>query len=108
MAALAPQYLKNDGTLNFAAASTSDTVPIGSGRDTFLVYKNSNGSPVVVTVVVPGKSFLGAELPDNAVTVPANGTAFIPVRREYANEEGRATVTMTSATGMTVAVAKVA
>lgn len=106
MAALAPQYLKNDGTLNFASASTSDTASTGNGLNTFLIYRNSTASPVTVTVEVPGVTFLGAQNPDNAVTVPANGAAYIPLRKEYRNEDGVATMTMASATGMTVALVR--
>lgn len=106
MAALAPQSLRNDGTLNFVNASVSDTAAVGNGINSFLIYKNSTAAPVTVTVVVPGKSFLGADNPDNAVAVPANGIAFIPLRREYQGEDGRAVMTMASATGMTVALVR--
>lgn len=105
MAALTTQNIVDAGTKpTFVAASTSDTAAVGSGGDTFLVYKNTDASTEAITVVVPGTTDYGEPMPDKVLTIAAtNGELWIPLRREYQDDTGRATITMASATGITVA-----
>lgn len=106
MAALTTQNIVNAGTKpTFVAASTSDTAEVGSGRNTFVVYKNTDASTEVITVVVPGSTEYGQLNPDPALTIAATtGELWIPMRKAYDDGTGRATITMASATGITVAV----
>lgn len=108
MAALATQYLADTGALpTFTAASTSDTAEIGNGHNTFIVYRNTNGAIRAMNVVVPGNTFFGLAQPDNTVSVPATtGEKWIPLRKEYDDGTGRATITVADATGVTVAVVR--
>lgn len=107
MAALAIQNIVDTGTApTFGAASTSDTAEIGNGQNTFLVYKNS-GATEDITVAVPGNTFFGIAEPDNVMTLPASpGELWIPLRKEYSDGSGSATVTMGDATGITVALVR--
>jgi hypothetical protein len=109
MAALNTSTLSDTGTApTFVAAAASDTVEIGNGHNVFVVYKNAAGSPVTVTVLVPGNTFFGTATADNAISVPAtNGEKWIPIRKDYDDGSGRATITTSSQTSVTVAVVKV-
>lgn len=110
MAALTTQNIVNAGTApTFVAASTSDTAEIGSGGDTFVVYKNTDASTEVITVVAPGNTSYGQANPDPQLTIGAtNGELWIPMRKAYDPGDGtnRATLTMASTTGITVAVVR--
>jgi hypothetical protein len=108
MAALSTQNIVDAGTKpTFGAASTSDTVEIGSGRNTFAVYKNTDATTEDITVVVPGNMAYGQPTPNPVLTIGATtGELWIPMRKEYDDGTGRATITMTSATGITVAVVR--
>ncbi|USC17037.1 hypothetical protein [Rhodococcus sp. 11-3] len=109
MAALSTQVIEDDGFYpTFAAAAASDTAEIGSGRNTYAHYKNDSGSSVTVTVLVPGTTFFGLANPDNAVVVAAGAETLIPLRKAYDDGTGRATITTSSQTSVTVAVVKVA
>lgn len=110
MTALTTQTIVDAGTApNFAlqTATTSDTVEIGSGRDTFVVYKNT-GTQKTVTITVAGNTSYGQPMPDPALTLAATtGELWIPMRKEYDNGSGRAAIALTSdATGVTVAVVR--
>ncbi|WP_063916151.1 MULTISPECIES: hypothetical protein [Nocardia] len=107
MAALATQHVVDAGTApTFAAASASDTAEVGSGRNTFAVYKNGGGSPITVTVAVDGDTEYGEALPPKEVTVANGAEAWIPLRKAYSGEAGRATITTSAQTSVTVAVVK--
>ncbi len=108
MAALTVQNMLDTGVApTFGAASTSDTVAIGSGHNTFLVYKNTDASTEAITFAIPGNTFFGVAKQDNTVTIAATtGELWVPLRKEYDDGTGNATVTMASATGVTVAAVK--
>lgn len=110
MAALTTQNIVAAGTApTFGAASTSDTAEVGNGTNTFAVYKNSDASTEDITVVVPGNTSYGEPNPDVTLTIGANtGELWIPLRKEYdaADGTGRCTITMASATGVTVAIVR--
>jgi hypothetical protein len=109
MAALTTQLLVDAGTApTFGAAGASDTAEVGSGHNTFVVYKNDTASPVNVTITVPGNTSYGQPTPDPVIAVAASGERWIPLRKEYNSGGGRATLT-TSAQDpdLTVAVVRV-
>lgn len=105
MAAIAIQEIPVGGldSVTFAAANTSDTVAGGSKRvagyalsELLLIYKNSDASTEAITV--------GSLA---AVTIPATtGMAIIPVPDEGINDAS-VTITMASATGITVACVRI-
>lgn len=112
MAALSTQKLVDAGTApTFGAAAASDTVEVGNGHNTFVVYKNGDASPMTVTISVPGTTSYGQPTPDPAISVAAGGERWIPLRKEYANAAvagvGRATLTTSAQTSVTVAVVQV-
>lgn len=108
MAALAVQTLVDAGTKpTFGAASVSDTASVGNGHNTFLVYKNTDASTEAITVVVPGNTDYGQANPDVTNTIGATtGELWIPLYKQYADDTGSCTVTMVSATGITVALVR--
>ena len=109
MAALTTQVITDNGfTPTYGAAAASDTADIGNGHNTFAVYKNASGSSVTVTAVVPGNTFFGTATADNVITVPAtNGEKWIPLRKEYDDGTGRATITTSAQTSVTVAIVRI-
>lgn len=98
MAALATQVMTDNGfTPTYTDVAASDTAEIGNGHNTFLVYKNTSGSPLAAKVNVPGNEFFGVAKADNDITVPATtGEKWVPLRKEYDDGTGRATLTHTS------------
>ena len=108
MAALTVQNIVDAGTKpTFSTPTASDTATIGSGYDSFLVYRNASGSPITVTVVVPGNTTYGQPMPDPQITVAATtGEAWIPLRKAYDDGTGTVTVTTSSQTSVTVALVK--
>lgn len=109
MAALTVQTLSDAGTtVTHALPGASDTANIGSGHNTFLVYKNTSATVLTVTVAVPGNTFFGVAEQDNVVTVPiTTGEKWIPLRKEYDDGTGNATITTSAqVAGMTVAVVR--
>ncbi len=108
MALLAPQQIGYAGTLpTLAAASTSDTVK--PDDRVFLWYKNTDASTENITVVVPGTNF-GLALTDITVLIAATtGEEMIgPMVSALADPiTGLITITMASATGVTVAAVRV-
>ncbi len=113
MAALTPQVLVNAGTKpNFAlnTPTVSDTAVYGSSHNTFVVYKNTLGTPVTITIAVQGNTSYGQPNPSAVYTVAATtGEVWIPLRSEYDNlsggaPSGSATLAATGTiTGLTVA-----
>ena|SRR5687768_2723345 len=116
MAALTTQSLVNAGTApTFGAASASDTVEVGNGKNTFVVYRNSGAAAVEVEVVVPGNTSYGQATP-NPTFALADGSVtptevWVPLRREFADAAvagvGRATITVDVPTDVDVAVVRV-
>ncbi|MFD8117092.1 hypothetical protein [Streptomyces microflavus] len=110
MAALTTQNIVNAGTApTFGAAAASDTAEIGSGRNTFVVYKNGSGASVDVTITAPGDTEYGVGNPEKVVAVAAGSEAWIPLRKAYdpADGTGRATITTSAQASVTVAVVRV-
>lgn len=112
MAALTTKVLSDDGSAPvLAAASPTDTAQVGNGLNTFLYVKNTHATGVAtITITPPGKTSYGVNLPPKTVSVAANGgERYIPLRREYADETGRATIgtTITQGTSADVKVAVV-
>lgn len=112
MAALTTFPLVDAGTApSTASPSASDTAEVGNGHNTFLVYRNTGSSALVVTIVVPGNTSYGQLNPDPAITVPiTTGEKWIPLRKEYdaGDGSGRVTITATGvAVGQTVSVVQV-
>lgn len=115
MANLAVNKIVDAGTKpTFVAAGASDTAPVGSGHDTFVVYKNASGTDVKnVTITVPGVTDYGAPLPDPQITLPVSSEIWIPLRREFRAVDGGGLATLTvGGTGtnanVTVAVVRLA
>lgn len=113
MAALSTQNLVNAGTApTFAAAASSDTAPVGNGINTFAVYKNTDSNPKTITITVAGNTDYGQPNPDPALTLAATtGELWIPLRKVYGDDTGRATLAVTGTggvTGVTVAVVRMA
>jgi hypothetical protein len=110
MAALATQLIVDAGTApTFAAANTSDTAEVGSGHDTFVVYKNTNAATRTVTITAPGTTDYGQPFPDPVLTLGATtGELWIPMRKGYdaSDGTGRATLTLSATTNVTVAVVR--
>lgn len=90
-------------------SSASDTVDLGTGKNTWLVYKNTGGSIAVVTVTVPGNNDYGQPNPDPAISVAATtGEVWIPLRKDYDDGSGNNTATITATnSGATLQVAAV-
>src|SRR4051812_9899586 len=108
MAALTTQLLVDAGTAPVltGAASTSDTVEVGNGKNTFLYIANTDAINHVIKVVVPGNTSYGVAQPDPTFTVTATtGTAWVPLRKEFQDAAvagvGRATVLAFAADGTT-------
>lgn len=111
MAALNAQTIVDAGTKpTFAAAAASDTAPIGSGHNTFVVYKNTDAATRTVTITAPGNTDYGQPQPDPQLTLAATtGELWIPLRTAYdpGDGTGRATLTLSATANVTVAVVKV-
>jgi len=91
------------GFPSFGAASTSDTVP--PDEHGYLWYKNTDATTEVITVVVPGSAF-GIALTDTTFTIAATTgeEMYGPLVQALADPAtGLITITMASATGITVA-----
>lgn len=83
-----------------AAASGGDTATVGSGR--FLYINNGDASSKTVTVVAPG-TVKGLAVADASVVVAAGDHAIIPLNNVYRGATGRASITYSAVTSVTVA-----
>jgi hypothetical protein len=83
-----------------AAAGGGDQAPVG--EKLLLHVRNDDASSKTVTVATPG-TVGGLAIADAAQTIPAGGDAFIPLKSTYP-ATGRAAVTYSAATSVTVAV----
>lgn len=113
MAALTVSKVVDAGTKpSFVAASTSDTAPIGTGLNTFMVYKNTDSTNLrTLTFVVPGTTATGDTPTQHVVSLPAvSGEVWVPLRKAYDDGTGNVTVNMTGTgapANVTVAVVQV-
>jgi hypothetical protein len=104
MAILTVQVVPTSGAApTFASASAGgDQAPID--KTYFLVVRNGGASPITVTVVTPG-TVKGLDIADAALSVPAGGSGFIPLDAIYRDPvTGRASVTYSAVTSVTVGV----
>lgn len=105
MGALTVQHIVDVGTKpNFAlnTATTSDTSTVAPGL--FLVYKNTG---IASSISIASHFILdnGDTAQPHVVALPATtGEVWIPLRKSYDDGTGNATITLTSAAGVTVAV----
>lgn len=107
MAALTTQLITNAGTPPTpVAAAASDTAEIGTGSDTWAEY-TVGGTATTITVIAPGNNSYGQANPDPTFTSISNTTRRIPLRKEYDDGTGRATITTSQQTGVTVAIVRV-
>jgi hypothetical protein len=113
MAALTTQNIVAAGTApTMVAAAASDTAEIGDGRNTFAVYKNTSANVTTVTAVAPGNNSYGSANPDPTFSLGDGSVTptwrWIPLRKEYdpADGTGRATLTTSQQTGITVAIVR--
>lgn len=109
MAALSTQNIVDAGTEpTFGAAALTDTAEIGSGHNTWVEYRNSDANAKTVTVTAPGNTDYGQAKPDPALALGATtGRLRVPLRKDYDDGTGRATITISGTggvTGVTVAV----
>lgn len=84
-----------------AAAGGGDTAPVGPGR--FLYVNNADASSKTVTIATPG-TVKGLAIADAAVVVAAGKHAIIPLADVYRGATGRASITYSAVTSVTVAV----
>lgn len=109
MAALTTQSIVYAATApTFGAAAASDTAEVGTGRNTFAVYKNTNAATRTVTVTLPTT---GTPYTETAGTVAytlgaTTGELWIPLHPDYAGADGRCTITTSAQLNVTVAVVR--
>lgn len=85
-----------------AAAGGGDQAPVG--EKLVLHVRNDDASAKTVTVVTPG-TVGGLAIADAAQVIPAGADAFIPLKSTYRDPAtGRAAITYSAATSVTVAV----
>lgn len=104
MAALTAQRVATGGTspTYTAAAAGGDTAPVGTNL--LLHVINGSGSSITVTVVTPGTAD-GLAIADTAKAVAAGASGFVPLRSVYRDPvSGRAAITYSAVTTVTVAV----
>ncbi|MDT3395436.1 hypothetical protein RKE29_02015 [Streptomyces sp. B1866] len=104
MAVLSAQRLPLSGLqpTYAAAASGGDQAPVG--EKLFLHVRNGGGSSITVTVATPG-TVGDLAVADAAQTIPAAGAAFIPLTSTFRDPmTGRAAITYSGVTTVTVAV----
>jgi hypothetical protein len=85
-----------------AAAGGGDQAPVG--EKLVLHVRNDDASSKTVTVATPG-TVGGLAIADAAQTIPAGGDAFFPLKSTYRDPAtGRAAITYSAVTSVTVAV----
>ncbi|MGW4030749.1 hypothetical protein ACWEFL_15755 [Streptomyces sp. NPDC004838] len=89
------------GAAAVAAAVGGDTAPCGPSRA--LYVRNGGGSPVTVTIATPGR-VSGLDIENPALIVAAGDDGMIPLSRLFAGTNGRAAITYSGVTSVTVAV----
>lgn len=83
-----------------AAAGGGDTAPVGPGR--FLYANNASAGSITVTLTTPG-TVSGLAVADTAVAVGAGDHALIPLANVFRGANGRAAITYSGVTSLTVA-----
>lgn len=83
------------------AAALGDEVPVGNGR--ILIVKNGDASAKTVTVATPG-TVKGLDIAEASKAITAGGIWVLPLADEFRNSVGRATVTYSAVTSVTLAV----
>jgi len=108
MALLATQQIGFAGTATTLASAAGGGDTVTPDDRTFLWVKNGSGSPITVTVVVPG-AYYGQNLGDVAVSVPATtGERMIgPLDRRLQNANGFVDITYSGVTSLTVAAVRI-
>jgi hypothetical protein len=107
MASLTPQEVALGGLQPAwsAASGGGDTAPVGTHM--LLLIRNDGAGPATVTIATPG-TVGGLTVGDATQTVPADGTAVVPLRSVYRDPAtGRAAITYSDATSLDVAVIQV-
>lgn len=84
-----------------AAASGGDTAPVGPNL--MLYVNNGSASSVTVTITTPGE-VKGLAVADATLTVAAGDHGLIPLVREFRGAAGRAAISYSATTTVTVAV----
>jgi hypothetical protein len=105
MAALANQSVKRAGLKPAYATAAEAGDTFLPGENVFLHVKNDSEAAKTVTIVTP-KKVVGAEIADIAVAVPAEEDRLIgpfPAQHFAAADDGRADVTYSAVTELTVA-----
>lgn len=82
-----------------AAGAGGDTAQVGPGR--FLYVVNGAAAPITVTLTTPG-TVSGLTITDPTYTVAASKHAIIPLANVFRGATGRAAITYSSATTVTV------
>lgn len=107
MALLATQTLSNAyagvAITRDAADVAGDLVPNPRER-LYLAVVNGGGSPIDVTIVVPGTTWNNQATPDTVETIAAGEERWLPILAAYSDGNLQASVTYTDVTNVTVAV----
>lgn len=106
MAALTLNTVALDGGavldgIDTAAAAGGDTAPVGPNRA--LYVKNGGASSITVTVTTPGEAS-GMAIADPTLTLAAGESGIFPLGRIFAGTNGRASISYSDVTSVTVAV----
>lgn len=107
MSQIATQHIVIAGTKpTYGAAANGDTAKVGPGF--FLICKNAAGSPITLTLAVPGTLENNVAAPDTTFTVAATtGEVWVPLDAYYADpSDGLCHITYSAITTVTVAVVK--
>ncbi|MGA4864102.1 hypothetical protein ACPB9J_15795 [Streptomyces lavendulocolor] len=110
MATLTTQTITAAGLDPTYAAASGGGDKVTPGPTTFLHVINGGGSPVTVTLAVPGNFYAAVANPDLEVTVAASGERMIPVpQAPFANaaDSGLASVSYSGVTSVTVAALRI-
>lgn len=111
MATLTPQRSQVQGTVITYAAAAGGGDKFGPGADRHFRVKNGGGSPITVTVVVPGNTKYGIANPDITSGSIAAGAEWcfgpFPDDLGDSTDSGLISVTYSGVTTVTVAVVDV-
>lgn len=98
MAALTVKHLLDAGTVPASQNTTaSDTADYGDGHNAFLVYSNTSGGTVTVTITPTLVLSNGTLYPAKTWSIATGTSVWIPLRREYDDGTGANTATVTTA-----------
>lgn len=107
MAALTTQTISvatgllDTGAALAAAASGGDTAEVGPGK--FFVVLNGDASSKTVTIATAG-TVSGLAIADGSYAVAAGDTCIIPLANVFRGSTGRASITYSAVTSVTVGV----